>query len=240
MAKRVRIPKSVRIPHYWSVSSYNVWRGCAYRYMLEKILKFRGPSHPAMERGTRIHKLLEQLLKGNITGMPPDLKKMSREIRNMKKLGVVPEVSWTLTKDFQHTHPKDWKNAWLRAKIDAHHYFEEEQELLIVDLKTGRLKVSQAQMDLYAAMSPFYYPDAKNIVVELWFSDHGEVESQEYTPRQAKMLWNKWLKRSKSMLDDREFIPTVGPQCKRCPMRSSTKLENEEMGPCHEWKKMSF
>lgn len=236
MAKRLTA-KGKKIPQYWSVSSYNKWRECAYRYMLEKIYRFKSKTHPAAERGTRIHKLLEELLLGNVTGMPDDLVKMKKEILNIKKLKADPEVSWTLTKDLQHTHPTDWKGAWLRAKIDIHHYFDDDAELLIVDLKTGRVKIAQAQMDLYAAMAPFYYPDLESVIVELWFSDHGEVEAQEYTLKQCKDLWKRWIKRSDAMLSDRKFLPTVGPQCKRCPMRSSAKLENGEKGPCHEWKK---
>ena len=230
MAKRLTA-RGKKIPQYWSVSSYNNWRDCAYRYMLEKIWRFRSPPHPAMERGIRIHALFEQLLKGKVTGMPDELKKLKKEILSLRKLGGNPEEPWTLTKDYEHTHPKDWDNAWLRAKLDAHHYWEDEAELLIVDLKTGRLKITQSQMDLYAAMSQFYYPDAEEITVELWFSDQGEIESQ------SRDLWKRWEKRANDMLSDRKFIPTVGPHCTRCPMRSSAKLENGEMGPCNEWKK---
>lgn len=237
MAKRLSA-KGKRVPGYWSVSGYNNWRECAYRYMLQKVWKFRSPAHPAMERGTRIHKLFEELLKGNITGMPDELVKLEKEIRNLKKIGGNPEEPWTLTKDLQHTYPKDWKGAWLRAKLDAHHYWEDDAELLIVDLKTGRLNINQAQMDLYAAMSPFYYPDAEDITVELWFSDQGEIETRHYTPKDCKTLWKRWLKRSGTMLADRKFLASPEKdKCNRCPMKSTKELEDGEAGPCHEWKK---
>lgn len=237
MAKKLSA-KGKKVPAYWSVSGYNNWRECAYRYMLQKVWKFRSPAHPAMERGIRIHKLFEELLKGNVTGMPDELVKLKKEILNLKKHGGNPEEPWTLTKDLQHTYPTDWNGAWLRAKLDAHHYWEDEAELLIVDLKTGRLKITQSQMDLYAAMSPFYYPDAEDITVELWFSDHGEIESRHYTPKECKSLWKRWVKRSSDMLADRKFLasPEKG-KCDRCPMKSNKKLEDGRAGPCHEWKK---
>lgn len=237
MAKRVKAKKDTRFPGFWSISRYNTWRDCAYRYLLQHILKYPQLPHPAMERGIRIHKLLEELLLGNISGMPDDLKKLKKEILNIKKLGAEPEVSWTLTKDLEHTYPKDWKGAWLRAKVDIHHYFEDDEELLIVDLKSGRVKIAQAQMDLYAAMSPFYYPDLKSVTVELWFSDHGEIEQQEYTLKRCKELWKKWVKRSDDMLNDRMFLPSPGNVCQYCPYKSSKKQPNGEMGPCREWKK---
>lgn len=245
--KRVRIPKWTKIPNFWSISRYNKWRGCAYQYLLESILKgrdrkplYRATPGRAMERGISIHKQFEEVLKGNVTGMPDSLSKLRREIKNLAMYGGSPEESWTLTEDFQKTHPKDWKGAWLRAKVDAHHYFEKEKELLIVDLKTGRVNIAQSQMDLYAGMSQFYYPDAESISVELWFSDAGEVESSHYTPRDCRDLWTRWVKRAKRMLSDRKWVATPGEACKKyggCPMRSDKTLENGRPGPCHEWKK---
>lgn len=238
--KRVRVPKDTRIPNFWSISRYNKWRGCAYQYLLESILKYRAPKNRAMDRGIRIHKLFEEKLKGNVTGMPDDLAGLKKEINNLAKLGGNPEMDWTLTEDLQHTHPRDWKGAWLRAKLDAHHYFEDDDELLIVDLKTGRVNIAQAQMDLYAAMSQFYYPEAKSIRVELWFSDHGEIEGQDYTPKDSRELWDRWVKRAKAMLSDRKWPSNPGAACQKyggCPMRSDKKLENGRPGPCHEWKK---
>lgn len=239
VAKRLKPKKGTKFPTAWSVSRYNVWRDCAYKYLLKHVLKLPEAMHPAAERGIKIHKLLEELLKGNITGMPDELKKLKPEIMNLKKLNIEPEASWTLTKDFEQTHPRDWDNAWVRAKVDVHHYFEDDLEVLIVDLKTGRLKIAQAQMDLYAALAPYYYPDLESVIVELWFSDHGEVEAQEYTRKQCEDLMKKWVKRSDSMLSDRKFLPSPGSACRFCAYKSSKKMPNGEMGPCHEWKKTS-
>ena len=238
--KRIRVPKGTRIPNFWSLSRYNKWRGCAYQYLLESILKYRGPSSRAMERGIAIHAKMEELLKGNITGMPDELSKLGKEIKNLMKHKAIPEAPWTLTEEFEQTYATNWNKAWLRAKIDAHQYFEDDGELLIVDLKTGQVNIAQAQMDLYAAMSQFYYPEAENIRVELWFSDAGEIEGKDYTPKEAKEHWTRWVKRAKDMLADRKWIASPGSACMKyggCPMRSDKKLENGRPGPCHEWKK---
>lgn len=239
--KRVRIPRGTKIPNFWSLSRYNKWRGCAYQYLLESILKYRAPPSRAMERGIAIHSKFEHLLLGNVTGMPDELSSLGKEIKNLLRAKAIPEAPWTLTEDLKKTHPKDWKGAWLRAKIDAHVYFEDDGELLIVDLKTGRFNVAQAQMDLYAAMSQFYYPVVKNIRVELWFSDQGEIHGGDYSLQEAKDLWKRWVKRAKDMLSDRKFIPSPGPACKKyggCPMRSDKKLVDGRPGPCEFWKKV--
>ena len=236
---RIKPKRGTRFPTSWSISRYNTWRKCAYLYLLKYILKLPETKGPAMERGIRIHSLLEQLLLGKVTGMPDDLKKMAKEVRNIKKLGATPEAEWTLTKEAEQTHWRDWKGAYVRAKVDIHHFFEDTGELLIVDLKTGRFNIAQAQMDLYAAMSRFFYPEAETIHVELWFSDQGEVHPQEYTYKEADDLWPRWVKRADDMLSDRKFLPSPGSACRYCPFKSSKKMPNGEMGPCEDWKKAS-
>lgn len=249
--KRVRIPSGTKIPNFWSLSRYGKWNasggGCAYQYLLESVIKgkdrrpkYKAPPSRAMERGIHIHSLMEEKLKGNIQGMPDELEKIKKEMGNLVKAEAIPEAPWTLTEDFQKTHAKDWKGAWLRAKIDAHVYWEDDGELLIVDLKTGRFNIAQAQMDLYAAMSQFYYPEAESIRVELWFSDQGEIHGEDYSPKRSRDLWDKWVKRAKDMLSDRKWEPNPGPACKKyggCPMRSDKKLIDGRPGPCSFWKK---
>ncbi len=236
----MKIPKGLKIPQFWSVSRYNVWRQCSYKYYLQHIVKVPTPDFPAMVRGIKIHKFFEEVLKKKITGLPDELEKLRKEIMKLKRLGVDPEVNWTITKDLEITHAKDWDHAWCRAKIDAHHYFEEEEELVIIDLKTGRVNLAIAQMELYAWLSRFFYPDAKNIVVELWFSDHGEIETIEYTPKEADRIGKKWMSRVSDMLGDRKFLPSPGDHCSRCSFRSSLKMPNGEFGPCQAWKTTSI
>ncbi len=239
--KRLWPAKNKKIPNFWSVSRYNVWRGCAYQYMLQSIMKIYGPKSRAMERGIAIHKLFEEKLKGNITGMPNELEKLKKEINLLANYGGNPEKDWTLTKDFEQTYPTDWSGAWLRAKLDAHAYFPEDEELTIIDLKTGQVNIAQSQMDLYAGMSQFYYPEAEKIRVELWFCDHGEIEGQDYTPKEVRLLWKKWVKRATAMLSDRRWDPNPGTACNKyggCPMRSDRKLQDGSPGPCNYWKKI--
>ena len=228
--------KFLKPPQFWSVSRYNTWSQCAYKYQLQHMLKIPTPEAYPMQRGIRIHKLLEEYLKGNVTGIPDELEHFKKELIRLKRLKVDPEVSWTITKDLEITHAKDWDNAWLRAKIDAHHYFDDNQELIIIDLKTGKVRPSIPQMDLYAWMSKFFYPNAKKIIVELWFSDHGDVLDQVYTQSDIKRIGKRWIKRAEKMLSDREFPAMPGHYCNWCAYRSSQKLPNGEFGPCQKWK----
>jgi hypothetical protein len=238
--KRIKPKRGQKFPNFWSVSRYSKWRGCAYQYLLESVLKYKAPPGRAMERGIAIHAKMEQMLKGKIKGMPDELSALRTELKNLMREKALAEEEWTLTQDFKKTYATDWNGAWVRAKLDAHKYWDKMKELLIVDLKTGRFNVAQAQMDLYAGMSPYYYPEAETVRVELWFSDTGEIHGQDYTPDECAVLWERWVKRANDMLSDREFKPNPGAACKKyggCPMRSDKKLANGEPGPCHEWKR---
>lgn len=234
---RIKIPKGTKFPDFWSVSRYNVWRECARKYLLKHVLKYPEPKHPAAERGIHHHHLLEQYLKGGIRGMPDELKNFKKEINEMKRLGARAEESWTLTKDLKQTHAKDWNNAWLRAKVDIHHFFEDDGTLLIVDYKTGKIKPFTMQKELYAWMGTLYYPQAEKIEVELWFGDQNETDQEEYEAHKARNFRRKWIKRAESMLSDRSFRPSPGSACNYCPYRSDTTMPNGEKGPCDDWKK---
>lgn len=210
---------------------------CAFAYFLGTLCKLPQPDIPAMVRGNKIHKLAEGFLKGTVTGTPKELAKFMPELKRLKRLGVTPEQSWNLTSTMEPCEWNDWDRVWVRAKIDAHHYFEDTRELVIVDFKTGRLNVVQAQMDLYAWMGPEFYPEVETITVELWFLDHGETETQEYTPQDLTIIGKRWRKRADQLLSDREMEATPGWQCKRCAFRSDVTMMNGKKGPCKAWKK---
>lgn len=226
-----------RWPTAWSHSRYASWRLCPLAYFLNNICKIPQPPIPAMERGIKIHKLAEEFLKGNIRGMPKELAKFTPELKRLQRLGVIPEAAWNITPTGESCNWNDWNRVWLRAKIDAHHYFEDTGELIVIDFKTGRYNVTKSQMDLYAWLGPYFYPDVQHIVVELWFLDHGETASEEYELSDIKHLNTKWRKRADGLLSARTFEGTPNWTCKRCPFRSDNVMLNGKKGPCTAWKK---
>jgi hypothetical protein len=192
---------------------------------------------PAMERGTRIHLLQEEYLKGNIQGVPNELRKIAGHLRNAKALEVKPEVSWTITEDLEVTHGTDWDRAWLRAKVDAHYLFEDDMHLSIVDLKTGKVRPNVAQKELYAAISRVVMPKARKISAEMWYSDQGIIDDDtEFTAKEGNALLRKWTARGKKMLSDTSFDATPGEACDRCAFRSDRVLKNGKPGPCDQWR----
>jgi len=230
-----------KFPTFWSFSRWALYRSCPRNYMLDKIKKlvpFKGNS--ATERGDTVHKMAEAYLKGRTKGLPDELNNFKTEFTNLRKVAAKSEEEWCVTKDGKKTHGQDWNGVWLRAKVDAHATLDDDT-ILIIDFKTGRIKPDMAQLDLYAALSTLYY-DVENIEVEIWFLDHqGEdaIFSKTYTRREAEALWrSKWRERATRMLEDRTFKPKPSlASCKYCQYRSDKELPDGQPGPCDEHKK---
>lgn len=233
------VPLPGEMPRFWSFTRWVAWRDCPRYYLLDKVKKlvpFEG--NAATERGTMIHMKGKQFLLGNTKGVPTEFDHFAKEMKNLKRHGAIPEQDWVITKDEKKTRGDDFVNAWLRAAIDAYVAPGEDGVLYIVDYKTGQLKVDKQQGELYAALSTLFYPDAKKIVVELWFVDQDHVEPFEYTAKEARALWKKWRERADRMLGDREFKPKPGSKCKFCPYRSDKEIKGMPgvQGPCDKYK----
>lgn len=226
----------VRWPTSWSSSRWDMYAGCPRQYLLNHVKKFNvAPANSAMERGTTIHMQAEQYLLGKTRGLPDSLDKFADEFATLKRLGANPEAEWVLTRKFAPTYWKDWGGAWIRSKLDAHHHFKKENELLIIDFKTGKFKPKLSQMSLYASISQFFIP-ADEVDVELWFLDHGEPFKEKYSRSKIKEQWKKWVERADRMLAAREFPHKAGPQCDWCAYRSNRKMTDGQPGPCEGWR----
>lgn len=235
-----------RFSNSWSFSRYNSWRECPRKFALEKINKLCvAPPSRAIQRGTMIHMRAEAYLRGQTKGLPDELKQFSDEFKNLKRMGASPEREMVITEDEKPTRGDDWNNAWLRTKIDAQHYFAEEDVLLLIDFKTGRYDPKEGQGELYACMSKFFppqdseglpLPPAQNVEVELWFLDEGKPEKYSYTRRELDVAWKKWRERADRFLADRTFSPKPNKKCDWCTYNSSKEMSDGTKGPCHAWK----
>lgn len=250
---RLRLEKSDKVKNYWSASAWNVYAGCPRAYFLDRIKKlcpFTG--NAATRRGDMIHRKMEAYLKGKTTGgVPDELKNLAKELTMAKKLGAVAEGSWTLTVDEKKTSATDWDGAWLRAKVDMRLALDAKgkglkadvkkaDELMIVDLKSGRPKPQPAQREIYAGMSIFWIK-AKKVITELWHCDEPvdspmRMEPIEFTGDEAIKLWEKWKARGLKMLADRAWNPTPGNACDRCQYASNKTMVDGSAGPCDAWK----
>ncbi len=227
---------TARLPTFWSYSRFQLWEGCPLRYAFRYIHKLEEPDNRAMVRGQEIHSKSEHYLLGDIKGIPDELRTFREEYAAIRKLLTTPEVSYTVTKTWQQTHPTDWDNAWLRGKIDIE--IVDGKELTIIDVKSGKeYPDHEHQADIYGLLGLIFWPTVPRIDFEYWYVDSGDVGRYAFERAELRGLKAKWKKNVAPMLKTKRFEATPSENaCHFCAFRSDRKLKNGEDGPCDAWK----
>lgn len=228
-ALKVRVPK--QFPAFWSYTRWGNYKQCPTVYFHAAVLKIKIPKNKAMERGTDIHKKAEHFLKGNIRGIPDELRKFATEFRGLKRVGANPEAAVAVRDDWSQTHVKDWAGVWLRVVADAD--VVENVVATTIDFKTGRQYPGHKdQGHLLATAKMAVYPHVEQVDVEFWYLDSGEVVPWSYKRKDFARMRRAWESRATKMLTDRTFKPTPGKHCDRCQYR------DDRLGGCKAWRKI--
>jgi len=224
----------------WSFSRYGDYKRCPAYAKYKHIDKLKEPENDAMARGTAIHKLAEDFTTGALRKLPAELAQFDAEFAGVKKQKhKLMEQQWTFTRDWQPTAWDDWKNAWLRVKVDLA-LVTPDGVLKIVDHKTGQMREEKheeyaEQINLYevaglAAAAAGMLPRAiERVEAELWYLDAGVIwpESPASIPMQdLPKLKKAWEKKVIPMLSDTRFAPRPGNYCRWCAFSQS------KGGPC--------
>lgn len=223
----------------WSLSRWGVYSECPARARGKYIDKLPEPdfdeNNPAMVRGRQLHEAAEFYVRGHLKKLPPDLKKMAKNLDKLRggyKTGKVKtELDAAFTIDWK---PTSWfgRDAWLRVKIDALSLLVK-KTLSIIDYKTGRLKnehsIYDEQLELYAVAGLIINPTVDVTRGELWFTDHNKIVTSEVGTRtrdELPKLIEKWEDTVAPMLNDTRFAPRPGSYCRYCPFSMN------KGGPC--------
>lgn len=224
----------------WSFSRYRDYKKCPAYFKFRHVLRLPEPGNEAMARGTSIHKMAEEFVKGKAAKLPAELGAFKEEFKALKKEKIkTVEDSWTWTKDWQsETRATDWSNAWLRVKIDVTWTDPALNALHIVDHKTGKVsnyKTSEyvEQLELYGLAGLKKMPHIERVFPKLWYLDAGIIwaapegeEPMEFTRADEKPLEKKWALRIKPMFNDKTYRPTPSRVCEWCHFAKS------KGGPC--------
>lgn len=228
MKSRYKKP-SIPLITAWSYSRWRDYEQCPLRAKLKYVDKLQEPSAPALERGTAIHLDGEQYLKGIVKTLPESLVKLAKQYRFALTHGAIAEEQWAINRDWESTGYFD-PDCWLRVKVD-HYFFPKRGRMVIVDLKTGQVRDDyEEQLELYATVALLLY-DAKEVICENWYADHGVVRGGEkegfvYKPDDLPELLTLWNDRTKRMLLDTKFEANPNNGCRWCHFRKSNG------GPC--------
>lgn len=226
----------------WSFSRWQCYNECPAKAKFKFIDKMKEPSSPALERGTALHKLCENWLRGPKVGrgsvggsLPEELKQIAKPLRDLKKNGAIPEAEFCYDKNWK---PVGWfsRGAWCRVKADATVVPVIKTKVIPVvkidDFKSGGKKNEldfdhhpeyALQLDLYSLSGLLSYPTAEKAESSLIFIDHGVtvVNPNVYLRKDVPTLKKDWEKRVKKMLTDEKFTPNPGNACRWCHFSKS-------------------
>lgn len=214
----------------WSYSRYSDYDKCPYLAALKHLMKQKEPPNKAMERGIHIDQAAQGFLEGKIAKLPPELKLLGKEYKEMKALKPKCNQQWALDINWNPADWFDWDNAWVRIKMDAEARAKGDPTTLWVDdTKSGKPRGGYgAQLALYALGGFMIYPLVKKVRTRLLFTDHGPDATviEEYDRKNVPAMKADWMKKIKAMFADRRFAPKPGNYCTWCHFRK------ENGGPC--------
>lgn len=231
----------------WSFSRLYTYRQCPRRFKYQALDKIPQPTVPAMERGSMMHKTLEDYIKTPKKRLPPAMKLIAPTMAKIKKdQAPRAELELAFTRDWK---PVSWFDTKLneggvRIKIDLL-YQPTPDTLCVLDYKSGRIKPEEHGEQLRLYKLAMLLTEAKNIqavTTGVWYIDHESVPrllSTTIRPSFAATLKAEqrfWEGESKKLVADKKFKAT--PETRRCAWCPySAKRMNTAIGavgPCLE------
>jgi ATP-dependent exoDNAse (exonuclease V) beta subunit len=188
----------------YSFSKINTQTHCPQRFKLQYIDKIRTPwnTSPALEKGSFLHKILETKLEnGDVKSAIENFN--FTEFKSYKEL--LPEIKKALSNDafteymteskryveksfglyfkdnelLLSTYKKDpvLGNPTIRGYIDL--IIEKENEILIVDHKSGSLKsdMDKMQLNIYFLVAALMFPKIDKFTIQYDFIEHNKIVS---------------------------------------------------------------
>lgn len=214
-------------PSRWSYSSLSTYEECPAKWKYSYIDKLPDPPSPAMERGTRLHKLCEEALNEPAAPIPQDLANVTRIMERLRANQAQPEKAWRLDSQWR---PVDSK-SWVLGIVDVH--FFKDGALHVYDFKSGKPYAShKGQLELYALIGLATFPEAERAECGAIYLDSGKIGYRRSLSRpEAIEAQGKWSERAAALFADEELAPRRGSGCYWCAFKDSLG------GPCSAWRK---
>lgn len=215
----------------WSYSRWSNYRKCPFMFKCKSIDKLPEPESPALLKGNILDKMAESYLRGNIVGMPKELKPFAAELRELKRMMATPKHDLSVLRNWSPTHTKDWHNVWCRYEADITLVVDSEGSL--IDNKTGKkYDDHEEQGKLGAVCLMCHEPEVEVVDVEFWYynippgDNHDNVSRWQYDRGQLPKLKKYYEKEVAPMFRDTKFKPNPGDTCMWCNFKKS------KGGPC--------
>jgi hypothetical protein len=215
-------------PTHWTYSRLSDYEKCPALYEARYMGRWPGfvvPPHPALDRGNKIHGLMEERAGGG-KKLAGALAKYDDYVGELIATYTYREVEAPLGFNAEWK-PTEWKGAdlWLRMKMDFFGMVGAKAK--VVDWKTGGMYGSNAdQVRLYAGATFERFKPVKEVEVELVYIDHKQAISETLTRANWKPKKAEFTERAQAMLSADKFPIKPGSHCSYCAYNKA------KGGPC--------
>jgi CRISPR/Cas system-associated exonuclease Cas4 (RecB family) len=206
---------------------------CPRKAKYKFIDKLKEPSNEAMERGSTIHKELEnwmiELLDKGESDVPiPSTGAYAAVQARVKELveegySISPESQVAFTREWE---PCDWfaPNTWMRVVYDF--VAVGPDHVVVADYKTGKVYDDHEEQAKLYAMGCFHEHDVSSVEVVFYYLDQSSMQVYNYTRDDIYLLNVGILERANRVNMDRLFPTNPSYKCRWCHFRK------ENGGPC--------
>lgn len=206
-----------------SFSSIKMYENCPYRYYHQRVAKtVVDQGGEASIHGERIHKYIEERLKGTATPEQiAEIVNLEPVIASVEALAAGGELATerqlTLTHELK---PTSWfaKDAWLRSILDV--MVIRGSKAVVLDWKTGKRRPDFTQLELFALQVFAHYPDVKEVSTGFIWTKDLAFDKETYQRDQSHEMWAKLLERIKRIEQSAETnVWPAKPSglCRFCP-----------------------
>ena len=162
-----------------------------YLYVSKRV---QSTSNEAADYGDRVHKVLEAYGNGSL-----DKESLSEEGRStLKQWGAVVDkiMARPGTKLYEHQmavnrqlQPVDWfaSDVWIRSIADV--LIIDGDTAYCLDYKTGKVKDNPTQLQLFAAMVMWHFPEVKTVKTSFIWLKFNQMTNAKYERRFLDALW---------------------------------------------------
>lgn len=211
-------------PTRWSYSSLSTWKQCPQKWKFSYIDCIPWPPSAAMARGTRMHLMAEEFVKGTAPAVHTEIQKIGPLLQMLIGYKAKTEEVWMLDRDWKPT--QDSAKAWVKTIVDVHYIADD--VLYVKDYKSGRTYPDHAnQLELYGLVGLCSFPKITRVETSAVYMDTGHEGHQGSIIRaMLPKLVDRWEKDATAMMADDVHEPRPGNACKWCPYAKS------KGGPC--------
>jgi CRISPR/Cas system-associated exonuclease Cas4 (RecB family) len=208
----------------WSYSRLKTWEECPAKAKYKFLLKLPEPDSPYAARGTDLHELAENYIKGTVIDCPPPLVDVKEYLDALKHESTKTEMQVAFDDNWE---PCEWFSVKTYCRVIFDAVKREGAKATVVDHKTGKKYDEHTdQLRLYALASFMLWPDVEEIEAQVIYIDHAERLRMTFHRSSVEELKAYWEGRANKMRSDDMFSPTPNPKCKWCHFRKSNG------GPC--------